>query len=409
MAVALLLVQIDPDLHRRLQAAEQLRDVQLHQVEDPATLTHRLERGALQADGVVLGAAMANPLAVVHQLRLWKKDLAVLIVCMPAEYDRVRQGIQASPLLGSTVTCHRLAEPDTLIGAVLALVGTVRQRQHYQALVNTAHTQLAAPAPPRPHEVHYLDHLLDQTPMGVIALDSAGVVTVWNRYASTLFGIDEQRALRMPLRDVATGMDQGQLTELIHQSLDGQAPRAVAIVPATLRDGRVRSLEISAGRVHLPSAEPGVLLLVHDVTDRLAAERENRRLQEEIIRIQELTLHELATPLIPISDAIMIMPLIGTIDSRRAQQVLDALLHGIARTRVTTVILDITGVPLVDTQVANVLIQAAQSVKLLGAQVVLTGIRPEVAQTLVGLGVSLQGVVTLRTLQLGIAYAATLP
>jgi rsbT co-antagonist protein RsbR len=87
---------------------------------------------------------------------------------------------------------------------------------------------------------------------------------------------------------------------------------------------------------------------------------------------------------------------------------LDALLLGIARTRVTTVILDITGVPLVDTQVANVLLQAAQSVKLLGAQVVLTGIRPEVAQTLVGLGVSLQGVITLRTLQLGIAYAATM-
>jgi anti-anti-sigma factor len=235
------------------------------------------------------------------------------------------------------------------------------------------------------------------------------VVTVWNRYASTLFGIDEQRALRMPLRDVATGIDQGQLTELLHQSLDGQAPRAVLIVPATLRDGRVRSLEISAGRVHLPLSEPGVLLLVHDVTDRLAAERENRRLQEEIIRIQELTLHELATPMIPISDTIMIMPLIGTIDSRRAQQVLDSLLHGIARTRVTTVILDITGVPLVDTQVANALLQAAQSVKLLGAQVVLTGIRPEVAQTLVGLGVSLQGIITLRTLQLGIAYAAAMP
>jgi rsbT co-antagonist protein RsbR len=158
----------------------------------------------------------------------------------------------------------------------------------------------------------------------------------------------------------------------------------------------------------MPLSEPGVLLVLQDVTDRLAAEMENRRLQQEIIRIQEMTLHELATPLIPITDKIMIMPLIGTIDSRRAQQVLDSLLHGIARTRVSTVILDITGVPLGDTQVANVLIQAAQSVKLLGAQVVLTGIRPEVAQTLVGLGVSLQGIITMRTLQICIAYASAM-
>lgn len=86
-------------------------------------------------------------------------------------------------------------------------------------------------------------------------------------------------------------------------------------------------------------------------------------------------------------------------------QVLAALLEGIASRRISVAILDITGVPIVDTQVANALIQAAQAVKLLGAKVVLTGIRPEVAQTLVGLGVNLSGIITLSSLQTGIAYA----
>src|SRR6185295_2919913 len=104
---------------------------------------------------------------------------------------------------------------------------------------------------------------------------------------------------------------------------------------------------------------------------------------------QAAALDELSTPLIPISDDTVIMPLIGNIDSRRAQQVIEALLEGVAETRTQVAILDITGVPVVDTQVANALIGAAQAVKLLGAQVVITGIRPEVAQTLVGLGVDL--------------------
>jgi rsbT co-antagonist protein RsbR len=101
----------------------------------------------------------------------------------------------------------------------------------------------------------------------------------------------------------------------------------------------------------------------------------------------------------------MVMPLVGAVDSQRAQQVLSALLEGIAGSRARVAILDITGVAVVDTQVANALIRAAQAVKLLGAQVVLTGIRPEVAQTLVGLGADLSGIITRSSLQSGIAYA----
>lgn len=130
-----------------------------------------------------------------------------------------------------------------------------------------------------------------------------------------------------------------------------------------------------------------------------------RREQDEVIQLQTAMLAELSTPLIPINDDVLVMPLIGTVDSQRAQQVLETLLSGIAQSGVRIAILDITGVVVVDTQVANALVQAAQAVQLLGAQVVLTGIRPEIAQTLVGLGVELRGIVTQNNLQMGIAYA----
>jgi rsbT co-antagonist protein RsbR len=81
------------------------------------------------------------------------------------------------------------------------------------------------------------------------------------------------------------------------------------------------------------------------------------------------------------------------------------LLQGVADRRAKVAIIEITGVPVVDTQVANILGQAAQAVRLLGARVVLTGIRPEIAQTLIGLGVDLAGIDTTATLQSGITFA----
>ncbi|MDI1446370.1 STAS domain-containing protein [Polyangium sp. 6x1] len=135
------------------------------------------------------------------------------------------------------------------------------------------------------------------------------------------------------------------------------------------------------------------------------AEAENGRLQEEIIRMQEETLRALSTPLIPIAESVVVMPLIGTVNGTRAQQVIETLLEGVMAHRAEVAILDVTGVPVVDAEVANGLIQAAQAVALLGAEVVLTGIRPEIARTLVELGTDLRGLVTRSTLQSGVEHA----
>ncbi|HEU4326039.1 MAG TPA: substrate-binding domain-containing protein [Roseiflexaceae bacterium] len=155
----------------------------------------------------------------------------------------------------------------------------------------------------------------------------------------------------------------------------------------------------------LESALESVSLMPSVLQDVVERGEALAQAHDEIIEAQRATLRELSTPLIPITSSVMIMPLIGSIDSLRARQVIETLLEGIVTNAARLVILDITGVPLVDTQVANTLIQAAQGVKLLGAEVVLTGIRPEVAQTLVGLGVSLAELVIHSTLQNGIAYA----
>lgn len=157
----------------------------------------------------------------------------------------------------------------------------------------------------------------------------------------------------------------------------------------------------------IPLSSDLLCIKVADITEQKQVLEAQRQMleQQAIIHSQQEALADISTPLIPITDSVVIMPLIGAVDTRRAQQMLETLLHGISVMHTRFAILDITGVPIVDTQVAHVLIQAAQSVRLLGGQVILTGIRPEVAQTLVGLGVNLNDLIVRGNLQSGVAYA----
>lgn len=165
------------------------------------------------------------------------------------------------------------------------------------------------------------------------------------------------------------------------------------------RDGRVIWVE---SHVRATKDASGALIglsgVTMDITARKEAEEAQARLREEILA-------ELSTPLIPISEHVVVMPLIGTIDRNRAENIVQALLGGVTTARAQVAIIDITGVPNVDVEVAQSLVRAARGVRLLGAQVVLTGIRPEVAQTLIALGTDLQGITTLGTLQSGIRFA----
>lgn len=155
----------------------------------------------------------------------------------------------------------------------------------------------------------------------------------------------------------------------------------------------------------LDGALIGVCGIATDVTDQKRQATEHLQMREQVIAAQEEALRELSTPLVPIAEKVMAMPLVGAIDGQRAELILTALLDGVSRQGARTVIVDITGVRTVDAQVAEALVMAARAVGLLGARVIVTGVRPEVARTLVDLGTDLQGIVTRGTLRSGIAHA----
>lgn len=148
----------------------------------------------------------------------------------------------------------------------------------------------------------------------------------------------------------------------------------------------------------------GLCLFTQVVTKRKEAEEALRETVERQQRLIDM-IREISTPVIPVHDEVLVLPLIGTIDSQRSAQVMESLLTAVQEYSADVVIIDITGVPIVDTSVANHLIQSTQAATLLGAHCILVGISAEVAQTLVQLGVNLNSLVTRGNLQDGIAYA----
>jgi rsbT co-antagonist protein RsbR len=248
----------------------------------------------------------------------------------------------------------------------------------------------------------YVGNIIESMIDPLIVIEPNGMIRTLNRAVLELSGYQKGELIG---QSIGMLFAQEAFADTIDLILTHQVLRNIEKEYCTA-DGRKVPVSFSASVMHGPAGEAqGIVCVARDITERKQAEEALRQsvVQEEIIRAQSALLAELSTPLIPLNDHVMVMPLIGTLDSRRVQQVLESLLSGVAGSGADIAILDITGVSMVDTQVANALIRAAQAVKLLGARVMLTGIRPEVAQTLVGLGVDLSGIATHSSLQSGIA------
>jgi rsbT co-antagonist protein RsbR len=130
--------------------------------------------------------------------------------------------------------------------------------------------------------------------------------------------------------------------------------------------------------------------------------------RERTIRTQQDAIRELSTPVLQLRERLLLLPIIGVIDSQRARQLTEQLLHGIRTHRAKVVVMDVTGVSAVDSAVANHLVQTVQASRLMGATVIITGLSAEVAQTLVRLGIDLGTVQTVGDLQSGIEEAERL-
>ena len=156
-----------------------------------------------------------------------------------------------------------------------------------------------------------------------------------------------------------------------------------------------------------PQQLVSVTWTVSSLVDKMAQWTVNtfQQSREDIIKRQQEELLELSTPVIKLWEGVLAVPMIGTLDSARTQVVMESLLERIVETGSQLAIIDITGVPTVDTLVAQHLLKTVSAIRLMGADCIISGIRPQIAQTIVHLGIDLQGVASKATLADALALA----
>ena len=250
-------------------------------------------------------------------------------------------------------------------------------------------------------ETQALLHLLIDSikDYAIITLDARGHVLSWNPAAERLKGwkadeiIGQHFSRFYPPEDVQGGKTEMELKVATQEGRfedegwrvrkDGSRFWANVVITA-LRD--------SEGKLR------GFGKVTRDLTDRREAEERIRSQAQEILEMA-------AVPVVQVWDGILLVPLIGSLNSQRTQQLMDVLLNRVMETASPVALLDITGVPAIDTQTAQHLIETIAAVRLLGSEVVLTGVRPSIAQTLVHLGIDLSNVSTRSSLSAGLRTA----
>lgn len=203
------------------------------------------------------------------------------------------------------------------------------------------------------------------------------------------------------------GEDREKMRESVSRALASRDPHYYVEHRIERPDGATRWLSSHGMMSYDEHGKPYRLAgAITDVTEAKHLEQERLAMQQQIIDAQAQALRELGAPIIPLRDRTLAMPLVGALTRERADQVTEALLVAVSQQQAHVVLLDVTGVPEMDTDIAQALVRTAEAVRLLGASVVLTGVRPQVARALVELDVDMRAFVFKADLQSGIEHAA---
>jgi PAS domain S-box-containing protein len=241
----------------------------------------------------------------------------------------------------------------------------------------------------------YARSLIEASLDPLVTISAEGKITDVNEGSIKVTGMSREKLIGTDFSDYFTEPERAR--EGYQQVF---AKGFVTDYPLTIRhkDGRLTDVLYNAAVYKDARGNVlGVFAAARDITGRKQAEEQIKQQSREIM--------ELSTPVMQVWQGVVVAPLIGSLDSNRTQQFMERLLERIVETNSPVALVDIMGVPTIDTQTAQHLIETISAVRLLGAQVVLTGVRPAIAQTLVHLGIDLTGIVTRSSLAAGLQVA----
>ncbi len=233
----------------------------------------------------------------------------------------------------------------------------------------------------------------------IIGKNLDGTILSWNAAATKMYGFFDKQVIGKSIRIVVPPDREDEIPQILDKVKKGELVDHYETMRMS-KDGRQFHVSLTVSPIRNDAGKiVGASTIARDISQRIQVEEAmaRQRLVQAIL--------EVSIPVMQVWEGVLCAPLIGTLDSQRTEQLMEQLLERIADTGASVALIDVTGVPSVDTQTARHIIETATAVKLLGAQIILTGIRPVIAQTLVHLGVDLSEIVTRSSLATGFRAA----
>lgn len=319
-----------------------------------------------------LGAWAGKPLKeVIHPSDWGAFEAAWTKLRGGQEAVRCRVRDAGGEYLGFTVALRQSTESGTIYGSLRHDTGRTRLRT----------------------QVQLLQTILENVPIMVWALDTEGVFTYHDGKASEAMGVKPGELIGRSAFDAFRELKES--IGSVRRALAGETQHHVDNVRGAWWETWEMPVRDEQGTV---TAVVGASL---NISGAKQAEEELRA-KLDLIERQQRVIRALSTPIIQVWDHVLTVPMVGVIDSARAAEIMQSLLNEVVRTRARYAILDMTGVDAIDTATASHLLSLVRAIQLLGAEGIVTGLQPSIAQTMAGLGVDLSGILTLATLREGL-------
>jgi PAS domain S-box-containing protein len=276
------LVGVAPDVTARLH--EELDVVlRIETMESLDTLYSRFQEGRRPADTVLLGMEIEEPVRIAQRIHTYDKYIPILILSLPARCAQLKRTLMFSPFLGNDVIPWATSEIDELSSAIRHSVSRRQQRTRYLNTISSAQIRLETLPLLQPEATHYLDQLLDHAPIGVLTVDLNGSILTLNRQAMSLLRVSERSALGRPLEEQFPDHERLHMRSLLQQALDEmnrQRPEIFELIESI--SGAIRFLEITPAPLAYRTGQRGAMLILQDVTDRVAADQQRQRAEDEL-------------------------------------------------------------------------------------------------------------------------------
>ena len=249
----------------------------------------------------------------------------------------------------------------------------------------------------------FIRSIIETAADGIITITGDGCVQVFNVAAEDMFGYDAAEVIGQNVKMLMPSMYQRQHDGYLENYLRTGEARILGLrreAEGRRKDGTVFPIELSVREVMQPGRAGGQRTfsgMIRDLTEIKAAQAEILRKSQDIL--------EISTPVLSVWKDVLVLPLIGTLDTRRTKDIMEKALTRLAEEKARILIIDITGVPVIDTMVADHIVRLAAAVRMMGGECVITGISPATAMTIVSLGVDLSTLSTGASLAEGLKLA----